>query len=99
MGGTSMRPLLAVIILASMTAAAAAQDFTLSILPPSYALPQVRNLKNAAGETIGTGYITGNRMVIRDTDNRLIGTLVTDADGQKFFNPDGKLMPQPPQSQ
>jgi hypothetical protein len=87
MGGTSMRPLLAVIILASMIAAAAAQQ-----LPTTLPL-----IDNATKETIGTATLWGRKMVLRKTDGTFIATIVIERDGtRKMFDESGKALDEIP---
>jgi hypothetical protein len=84
-----MRPLLAVIILAAMTAAAAAQQ---GFMPTT--LPLV---DNNTKEKIGTVTLWGNRMVLRKTDGTFIATVIIERDGtRKTFDEHGKVIDQIP---
>ena len=58
-----------------------------------YELPRTIVLKNPQGETVGFGTQTGNRIVIRNTNKVLLGTVVLNEDGSKtLYDPDGKLV-------
>jgi hypothetical protein len=82
-----MRPLLAVIILASMTAAAAAQQ---AFMPTT--LPLV---DNNTKEKIGTATLWGNRMVLRKADGTFIATVVFERDGTRtMYDEHGKTLDQ-----
>jgi hypothetical protein len=84
-----MRPLLAAIILASMTAAAAAQQ---AFMPTT--LPLIDNNTKAR---IGTATLWGNRMVLRKTDGTFIATVVFERDGTRtMLDEHGKALDQIP---
>jgi hypothetical protein len=87
-----MRPLLAVIILASMTAAAAAQ------IPPTITLPTTLPLiDNNTKERIGTATLWDRKMVLRKTDGTFIATIVIERNGtQIMYDESGKILDQIP---
>jgi hypothetical protein len=86
-----MRPLFAAIILASMTAAAAAQ------LLPTQLPTTLPLIDNNTKENIGTATLWERRMVLRKTDGTFIATLVFERDGtHKMFDESGKTLDQIP---
>jgi hypothetical protein len=88
MGGTPMRPLLAVIILAFMTAAAAAQFSLPTTLPL---------IDNNTKEKIGTATLWDRKMVLRKTDGTFIATVVIERDGTRtILDEHGKPLDQLP---
>jgi hypothetical protein len=78
MGGTPMRPLLAVIILAFMTAAAAAQTLSLTGMPTTLPL-----IDNSTKERIGTATLWDRKMVLRRSDGTFIAQIVIERDGTR----------------
>jgi bifunctional DNase/RNase len=89
-------PLLAVIIFASLTAAAAAQ--TPNPLQNPTGMPTTMPLiNNITKERIGTATLWGGRMVLRKTDGTFIATVVVERDGtRKMFDESGKTLDQIP---
>jgi hypothetical protein len=84
-----MRPLLAVIILASMTTAAVAQT---QHMPTTLPL-----IDNNTKEKIGTATLWGGRMVLRKTDGTFIATVVIERDGTRtMYDEHGKVLDQLP---
>jgi len=69
---------------------------TVAQLSPPGQLPKTITITNkATGDKIGTATISGNRAVLRDGKNELIGTLVVERDGTRtFYDPHGKIIPE-----
>ncbi len=83
-----MRPLLAVIIFAAMTAVAAAQ------MPMPTTLPLI---DNNTKERIGTATLWGGRMVLRKSDGTFIATVIVERDGtRKLLDESGNVTDQIP---
>jgi len=51
---------------------------------------QTVNIKNEAGEKIGTAYVTGNMMVLRDRHGTHYATVIKGPDGEKWFDANGQ---------
>lgn len=69
--------------------------FTLLIVAPVLAqtlMPRTLKLYNNANqEVVGTATQWGNRFTLRDTREKLIGTLVIEKDGSRaFYDPNGQ---------
>jgi hypothetical protein len=78
-----MRPLLAVIILASVTAAAAAQT----------PMPRTVPFNDKDGNQIGTATFSGDKIYLRDLKGEFIATVAIAADGTRtLYDPHGKIL-------
>ena len=89
-----MRPLLVAIILAFLTAPAAAQDYNI-YEPLVPAMPKTVPFVDGKGNIIGSAAISGNRIYVRGLDSQPIATIVVDRDGTKtIYDANGKILDQ-----
>jgi hypothetical protein len=69
----------------------------LSEIQPRFEIPKTAPINNAKGERIGTATMSGNKIYIRNLENKLMGTVVTEADGsKKLYDPSGKVIDEMP---
>ena len=84
-----MKTLILAFTLALATPAAA--QFLSPLPQTSFAIPQTIKLHDANGKVVGTGALTGRRLIMRDNNNELIGSVVFEQGGKKtLYDPSGK---------
>jgi hypothetical protein len=74
----------------AMITTASAQTFSLP--PAAVTIPRTVPWTDGKGQAIGTATFDGNRMYLRDLNNKHIATVVTDANGITLFDPSGNTL-------